>query len=48
MKMITKKEVDKACEVAYAATLAADEADDAAEDAWDKYFKLKKEFENGN
>ena len=44
--MVTKEDVNKACEVAYAATLAADEADDAAEDAWDKYFKLKEAFEN--
>jgi hypothetical protein len=54
--MVTKKEVDKAYEASYAAckttvavaAVAADAAAfDAAVAAWNKYVKLKREYENG-
>ena len=50
--MVTKEEVDKAYEASYAAckttvAVAADAAAfDAAVAAWDKYIKLREEFEN--
>ena len=57
--MVTKEEVDKAkasayalgdaADAAYDDAKAADEAaDEAANEAWDKYVKLKREFENGS
>ena len=55
--MVTEEEVDKSYD-AYAddaeAAAAADDAYaaivsyDAVDAAWDKYIKLKREFENGN
>ena len=43
---VTKGDVDKAEAAAKAASKAAAYAADYA--AWDKYFKLKEEFENGS
>ena len=51
MKMVTKEEVEKAratWEAAWeAAWIAAHVAADAEEEAWDKYVKLKREYEDG-
>ena len=50
--MVTKEDVEKARVAAYAAEAAAWAADawakEEADDAWSKYAKLKREFENGN
>ena len=46
--MVTKEEVDKARAAAEAAAYAAYTAYAAYDAAWDKYIKLKEEFENGS
>ena len=52
---VTEEDLEKAKASAYALENAADAAyddakvaDEAANEAWDKYVKLKREFENGN
>ena len=45
--MVTKEDVDKAKAAAVEADAAADTAVKASYGAWDKYIKLKREYENG-